>query len=161
LDRAALTAALGDLAARHESLRTVFPDTLGDPRQLILEVADARPRLAVSEASEVDLPQALADAAQQGFDLACEPPLEAHLFALAETEHVLLLVLHHIAGDGWSLMPLARDLCRAYAARVDGQAPELPALPVQYADYTLWQHAALGEEDDAHSAIARQLAFWA
>src|SRR5262249_51421195 len=125
-----------------------------------LEAADARPRLAVSAVSEAELPQALAQAAEQGFDLAREPPLRAHLFALGATEHVLLLVLHHIAGDGWSLTPLARDLCRAYAARAPGQAPEPAALPVQYADYTLWQHAALGEEDDAQSAIARQLAFW-
>ena len=75
-------------------------------------------------------------------------------------EHVLLLLLHHIAGDGWSLAPLARDLARGYAARCRGRAPDLPALPVQYADYTLWQHEVLGEESDPQSAIARQLAFW-
>ena len=75
-------------------------------------------------------------------------------------EHVLLLVLHHIAADGWSLAPLARDLGRCYAARRSGQAAELAALPVQYADYTLWQHRVLGSESDADSAIARQLSFW-
>src|SRR5262249_40857518 len=160
LDRAALEAALADLVARHESLRTIFPDTLGVPRQLILDPAEARPRLAVTEVGEAELAQALAQAAQQDFEFAREPPLRAHLFALGEREHVLLLPLHHIAGDGWSLTPLARDLCRAYAARCAGQAPALPALPVQYADYTLWQHAALGEEADGGSAIARQLAFW-
>ena len=95
-----------------------------------------------------------------GFDLASEPPLRAHLFALGAEEHVLLLLLHHIAGDGWSLAPLARDLGRAYAARSNGQTPELAALPVQYADYTLWQHEVLGAEEDKESAIARQLAFW-
>src|SRR5262249_57172768 len=73
---------------------------------------------------------------------------------------VLRLLRHRIAGDGWSLAPLARDLGRAYAARGNGQAPDLPALPVQYADYTLWQHEVLGAEDDKESAIARQLAFW-
>ena len=93
-------------------------------------------------------------------NLASEPPLRAHLFALGEREHVLLLLLHHIAGDGWSLAPLWRDLALGYAARCRGQAPDLPALPVQYADYTLWQHAVLGEESDAGSAISRQLAFW-
>src|SRR5262249_29579529 len=82
------------------------------------------------------------------------------LFALGEGEHVLLLLLHHIAADGWSLAPLARDLTRAYAARQRGQIPELPVLAVQYADYTLWQHEILGEEADPQSAIARQLAFW-
>ena len=95
-----------------------------------------------------------------GFDLASEPPLRAHLFALGESEHVLLLVLHHIASDGWSLAPLVRDLSVAYGARCAGAAPDLPALPVQYADYTLWQQEVLGREDDAESAIARQLAFW-
>src|SRR5262249_8439306 len=95
-----------------------------------------------------------------GFDLAGEPPLRAHLFVLGEREHVLLLVLHHIAGDGGSLAPLARDLARAYAARANGQTPDLPALPVQYAAYTLLQQIALGEEGDPQSALARQLAFW-
>ena len=160
LDRAALEAALGDIVERHESLRTIFPDTLGVPRQLILDAATARPRLAVTEVSATALPQALANAAQHGFDLASEPPLRAHLFALGAEEHVLLLLLHHIAGDGWSLAPLARDLGRAYAARSNGRTPELAALPVQYADYTLWQHEVLGAEEDKESAIARQLAFW-
>ena len=115
--------------------------------------------------TEATLPAALAAAAQHGFDLASEPPLRAHLFALepderGEREHVLLLVIHHIAGDGWSLAPLARDLGRAYEARLAGGAPAWPALPVQYADYTLWQHEVLGAEEDNESAIARQLAFW-
>src|SRR5262249_42628711 len=87
-------------------------------------------------------------------------PLRAHLFVLGEQEHVLLLALHHIAGDGWSLTPLARDLSRSYAARRQGGAAELAALPVQYADYTLWQRALLGDESDASSAISRQLGFW-
>src|SRR5712691_7572210 len=108
LDVAALEAALGDLVARHESLRTVFPDTLGVPRQLILEAAAARPRLAVTSVTEASLPEALAQAAGQGFELAGELPLRAHLFALGPSEHVLLVLIHHIAGDGWSLAPLAR-----------------------------------------------------
>jgi len=137
LDRDALTAALGDLVARHESLRTIFPDTLGVPRQLILEASAARPRLAVTQVTDAALPQALASAAQHGFDLAREPPLRVHLFELDQDQHVLLLLLHHIAGDGWSLAPLARDLGSYYAARCKGGAATLTALPVQYADYTL------------------------
>jgi amino acid adenylation domain-containing protein/non-ribosomal peptide synthase protein (TIGR01720 family) len=161
LDRAALEAALGDVVARHESLRTVFPDELGVARQKILDASTSRPRLAVSAVSEAKLSAALAAAARQGFDLSREPPLRAHLFGLDANEHVLLLVLHHIAGDGWSLAPLARDLGRCYVARRSGQATALPALPVlQYADYTLWQHLVLGAESDAQSAIGRQLAFW-
>src|SRR4029079_18007906 len=105
-------------------------------------------------------PEALAGAARRGFDLATEPPLRAQLFALGDNEHVLLLLLHHISGDGSSAAPLWRDLARAFAARRNGRAPDLPALPVQYADYALWQHQVLGEENDPPSTIARQLAFW-
>ena len=160
LDRAALEAALGDLVERHESLRTIFPDTLGVPRQVILEAGAARPRLAVTAVDETSLAGALSAAARTGFDLAREPPLRAHLFALGAGEHVVLLLLHHIAGDGWSLAPLLRDLGRFYEARCRGEAAAVAALPVQYADYTLWQHAVLGSEDDGESAIARQLSFW-
>ena len=77
-----------------------------------------------------------------------------------DAEHVLLIVLHHIAGDGWSLGPLARDLAALYRARRQGVAAGLSPLPVQYADYTLWQQAALGDENDGTSALARQLSFW-
>ena len=160
LDRAALEAALGDLVERHESLRTIFPDTLGVPRQVILEAGAARPRLAVTAVDETSLAGALSAAARTGFDLAREPPLRAHLFALGAGEHVVLLLLHHIAGDGWSLAPLLRDLGRFYEARCRGEAAAVAALPVQYADYTLWQHAVLGSEEDGESAIARQLSFW-
>ena len=160
LDEAALEAALGDLVERHESLRTIFPDTLGVPRQLILAASAARPVLEVKSATEAELGELLAAAAGLGFDLSSDLLLRAHLFVLGEREHVLLLVLHHITGDGWSWGPLARDLGRAYAARCRGSAPEFAALPVQYADYTLWQHEVLGEEGDPDSAIARQLAFW-
>ncbi len=160
LDVAALEGALGDLVARHESLRTVFPDTLGVPRQHIVEEAAAKVRLEQMSVTEDTVAEALAAAAGRGFDLATELPVRAHLFALAPDEQVLLLLFHHIAGDGWSSTPLARNLGKAYAARRAGAAPDLPPLPVQYADYTLWQHAVLGDESDPDSLIARQLAFW-
>ncbi len=160
LDVAALEAAFGDVVGRHESLRTVFPERLGVPRQQILEACAARPRLDVARVSEADLAGALAGAAQRGFDLATEPPLRAHLFAVGEGEHVLLVVVHHIAADGWSLGPLWRDVGSAYAARCAGDAPGWPSLAVQYADYTLWQAAVLGSESEPESAISRQLGFW-
>ena len=160
LNRDALEAALGDIVERHEILRTIYPDTLGVPWQVILAASNTRPRLAVTAVTEAALPEALASAARRGFDLASEPPLRPQLFSLGSSEHVLLLLLHHIAGDGWSMAPLWRDLAAAYAARRTGQAPALPALPVQYADYTLWQRALLGDESDEESAIARQFAFW-
>ena len=160
LDLAALEAALGDVVDRHESLRTVFPDRLGVPRQEILAPEAGRPRLVVAEVGEAELAAALSSAARRGFDLSEEPPLRAHVFALGADEHVLLLLLHHIAGDGWSMRPLWRDLAAAYAARLSGGAPRLAALPVQYADYALWQHGVLGAESEAGSAIAGQLAYW-
>ena len=160
LDRSALEEALGDLVERHESLRTIFPDRLGVPRQEILDAGTARPRLSVTAVDEAGLAGALAAAARTGFDLAREPPLRVHLFALGAGEHVVVLLLHHIAGDGWSLAPLLRDLGRFYEARCRGQAAAVAALPVQYADYTLWQHAVLGSEEDGESAISRQLSFW-
>ena len=160
LDRSALEAALADLVERHESLRTVFPETAGTPRQLILGAEIARPILAVAATTEAELPQALTAAASRGFDLAVEPPLRVDLFVLAPHEQVLLLLVHHIAGDGASLGPLARDLAVAYAARSEGGAPVFTPLPLQYADYALWQHALLGNEDNPESPIARQLAYW-
>ncbi len=160
LDQAALEAALGDVVARHESLRTIFPETAGVPRQHIIDASLAGVHLQKSNVTEADLQGAVIAAARQGFDLATEPPLRAHLFALGEREQVLLLLSHHIAGDGWSLAPLWRDVAVAYGARVEGKAPSFAPLPVQYADYTLWQHLVLGSENDPNSAIARQLSFW-
>ena len=160
LDRVALEAALTDLVVRHESLRTLFPETLGVPRQEIVAPSAVRVELTVSAVSEASLSGALSAVAGRGFELASELPLRVHLFALSADEHVLLLMLHHIAGDGWSLSLLARDLAEFYGARLRGVAAALPALSVQYADYTLWQHALLGDESDGESAIARQLGYW-
>ncbi|MEE1805066.1 condensation domain-containing protein, partial [Streptomyces sp. BE133] len=160
LDREAMGAALADVAVRHESLRTVFPESEGRPYQLVLDPQRGRPGLPVTETDEAGLPALLTAAAGRPFDLSCEVPWRVELFALAEDEHVLSLTLHHIAGDGWSLAPLVRDLAAAYTARCAGAAPEWAALPVQYADYTLWQHQVLGSEDDPDSALARQLDFW-
>ncbi|QKW37354.1 amino acid adenylation domain-containing protein [Actinomadura sp. NAK00032] len=160
LDLDALRAALADVAARHEPLRTIFPDGSGTARQLVLEPAAARPRLDVTETGEAALPAALAAEAGRGFDLSVEPPLRARLFALGGGAHVLMLVLHHIASDGWSMAPLARDVILAYAARAEGREPQWAPLPVQYADYTLWQRELFGSEDDPGSLISRQIAYW-
>src|SRR4029079_18781832 len=113
--------------------------------------------MAVAEAA---LSGGLTAAVGRGFDISVEPPLRAQLYALSSDEHVLLLTLHHIAGDGWSLGPLLRDLGAFYGARRAGTAAAWPALPVQYADYTLWQRAVLGDEQDAASALSRQLSYW-
>ena len=99
-------------------------------------------------------------AARYAFDLATEIPVRARLFSVADREHVLVLTMHHIAADGWSLAPLLRDLSTAYGARCAGRAPGWAPLAVQYVDYTLWQREHLGELEDPASAIAAQLGFW-
>ncbi|KAA5835173.1 amino acid adenylation domain-containing protein [Saccharopolyspora hirsuta] len=155
LDRAALQAAIGDVVDRHESLRTVFPEVAGTPHQQV--VAD-RPVLRVHGADRLD--EQLAEAVREPFDLASETPLRVSLFEVGPDEHVLLVLLHHIASDGRSSGLLARDLATAYAARREGRAPNWSALPVQYADYALWQRDLLGREDDPESLVAQQLSFW-
>src|SRR5262249_10209122 len=160
LDRPDLEAALGDVVERHESLRTIFPEMLGTPRQQLLDSTTASFGLTIVRSSEATLAQELVAESRRGFDLSWELPLRAHLCELSATEEVLLLVMHHSAGDGWSLGPLGRDLARAYAARREGKSPEWAELPVQYADYTLWQQETLGSESDPESPIARQLAYW-
>nr|WP_272949265.1 non-ribosomal peptide synthase/polyketide synthase [Mycobacteroides franklinii] len=163
LDTDALGAALTDLIGRHESLRTRFEAPDGAPRQIVVPddavdfgwtVVDAMSW----PASRLD--EAIAAAVCHSFDLATEIPLYAQLFRVAEEEHVLVAVVHHIAADGWSLTPLVRDLSVAYASRCRGQAPDWAPLPVQYVDYTLWQRAQLGDLEDSESPIAAQLAYW-
>ena len=128
LDVSALEGALADLIDRHESLRTVYPERVGVPRQEILASGRGRFCLTVSQVAEAELPEALSAAASRGFDLCGELPLRAHVYGLPDGEHVLLLLLHHIAGDGWSLGVLGRDLGELYAARCGGTPPSLPAL---------------------------------
>ena len=160
LDAEALEGALCDVVERHESLRTIFPETLGTPRQQILDAASAGFRLVIKLSSEAAISEELTAEARRSFELSTEIPLRAHLFELSADEYVLLMVIHRIAGDEWSLSTLARDLGRAYAARHEGSRTEWPELPAQYADYTLWQHEDLGSESDAESRIARQLDYW-
>ena len=161
LDVVALEAALADVVARHESLRTIFLEAEdGTPFQEILPAEQARPPLFIEAVAESELATRLAQGASTAIDLSREIPLRAWLLRLEPQRHVLLLVLHHIAGDGWSLGPLCRDLSQAYGARRGGQPPAFDGLAVQYADYTLWQRELLGEESDCESLMARQLGFW-
>ncbi|MFZ1176605.1 MAG: condensation domain-containing protein, partial [Mycobacterium sp.] len=163
VDVGALGAALVDVVGRHESLRTVFAATSGVPCQRIIAVGDADVGWCITDAaawSPTQLQQALDAAARHPFDLAAEIPVRAQLFALAADEHVLVITLHHIAADGWSLTPLWRDLGAAYISRCDRTAPGWEPLAVQYVDYTLWQRARLGDLEDPASAIGAQLGFW-
>ncbi|MFC0430630.1 non-ribosomal peptide synthetase [Kutzneria buriramensis] len=160
LDRAALLAALGDLVARHESLRTMFPDRDGEPYQRVLAVADAPVALPVLDVAPDGLDAAIAEAVAPPFHLDAGVPLRAQLMVLGADEHVLLIVTHHIIADGWSTQPLLRDLSTAYAARCRQESPQWIELPVQYTDYALWQREVLGAEADPDSLVSQQLAHW-
>jgi amino acid adenylation domain-containing protein len=160
LDVSALRAALGDVIARHEALRTVFPSADGRPYQHILAAGELTWELPVTEAAEEDVADVVAREAGQPFDMATEIPLRARLLRLSPDEHVLIVVSHHIATDGWSTSLLARDFSHAYAARRQGREPGWAPLPVQYADYAMWQRELLGDEDDPGSILARQVAYW-
>ncbi|HEY6788907.1 MAG TPA: amino acid adenylation domain-containing protein, partial [Trebonia sp.] len=160
LDVAALHAALGDLAARHEALRAVCAERDGRGWQHLLPAEAAVPELTVRDVAAQDIEAELRRAAGCPIDVASGPPLRAFLFRVAADRHVLLLVLHHIAGDGGSVGPLWRDLGTAYTARqAGGPAWPGPARP-RYADFARWQRDALGDPDDPASPLARGLAFW-
>ncbi|MEU2793846.1 amino acid adenylation domain-containing protein [Streptomyces sp. NPDC007100] len=161
LDPAVLEAALADLAARHGLLRTVFPGTSGDDvRQHVLDADAGRPVLTVTPAAEAELPDLLATAARHPFDLTRQPPWAPYLFALSDTERVLLLVVHRIAADDASMDVLVRDLAVAYGARRKGRVSERAPLPLQFADYALWERELLRGEQKADSLVGEQLAYW-
>ncbi|WP_409055753.1 amino acid adenylation domain-containing protein [Streptomyces sp. SYP-A7185] len=161
LDWDALRAALGDVAARHEILRTTFGGTRGGAMaQRVLDAAAARPAPSVVRAAEAQLPDLLADRAGQAFDLGQEAPWTQTLFRLADGDHVLLLVVHRIAADETSLDVLVRDLATAYGARREGRVPERAPLPLQFADYALWERRLLQGEKEPESLVNDQLSYW-
>ncbi|MFI8369936.1 condensation domain-containing protein [Streptomyces sp. NPDC085466] len=165
LDPAVLAAALADTAARHDVLRTVYRSADGEPYQLVLD--DQAPVLDEIRADGPEAVRAAVDAAAgHVFDLAAEIPFRATLITDAEERQTLVLLVHHIAGDGWSTSCLLADLDTAYRARAAGRAPFPRPLPVQYADYTLWQHRLLDGtpgtdgEPGTPGVAAEQLAHW-
>ncbi|MEO3973585.1 amino acid adenylation domain-containing protein [Streptomyces sp. CAU 1734] len=161
LDESALEKALGDVVARHEALRTVFPERDGEPAQLILEPDPSRPGLSVVSVTAEGLAEAVRAAIAAPFSIGHEPPLRAVLFRPFGAKPLLVLVMHHIVADGWSLTVLLDDLATAYRERTAGPGPPTwTELPVQYADYTLWQRELLGDPADPGSVHARQLAYW-
>ncbi|MER6470635.1 non-ribosomal peptide synthase/polyketide synthase [Streptomyces collinus] len=156
LDRSALRTALDGLVARHEALRTTFTEQDGQARQVVnpphrvdLPVDD----LTTAPDARAALDALLEREAATPFDLASGPLLRARLARSAGEEHVLVLAVHHIATDGWSLGVLGRDLGELYTAAHDGRRPELPDLPVRYADHATWQRARADH-------VERQLAHW-
>ncbi|MEU8434184.1 amino acid adenylation domain-containing protein [Streptomyces sp. NPDC029216] len=163
LDEEALLAALRDIVDRHEVLRTTYlTDDDGEPYQLILPTERAREqvRVPVADVAPEEVPAAVDETVAHWFDLEAEIPLRARLLRCGPEEHVLVLVIHHIASDGSSGAPLARDLAAAYNARRSGRAPQWEPLPVQYKDFTMWQREVLGDLADPDSLGARQIAYW-
>ncbi|WP_441247705.1 amino acid adenylation domain-containing protein [Kitasatospora sp. McL0602] len=151
LDFAALSAAVADLTARHESLRTVFGERDGRPVQLVRE-ADPEVLRVVDGPAD---PARAAAAAMAPMDLECGPLFRASLHRQGPDEHLLVLTIHHIVCDGWSMDIIAAELGRCYAARCAGGKPELPELPIQYPDFAIWQRSWLDGP-----VLAEQLAYW-
>ncbi|MFZ2177958.1 MAG: condensation domain-containing protein, partial [Rhodococcus sp. (in: high G+C Gram-positive bacteria)] len=165
LDIDALRAAVTDILDRHESLRTMYPDSPEGPHQTILSAVDAAAGGDLIDLVTEPVPDELDDriraAAARGFDVTTQIPTALTLVRCeAPDEHVLVMVVHHISVDGWSIQVLARDLVHAYSARAAGEAPSWTPLPVQYADYALWKRTLLGAEDDPDSLAARQIGYW-
>ncbi|WP_246872436.1 non-ribosomal peptide synthetase [Rhodococcus sp. DMU1] len=160
LDVEALRGAVADLVARHESLRTVYPETDGDGYQVVLPVAEVLPDLAPVEVAAEDVPARVLELVGTGFDVTAAVPWRVALLRISDEEHVLVFVVHHISGDGFSMTPLTRDVVASYRARTRDEPNPLPPLSVQYADYALWQREVLGDEDDPESVLSRQLAYW-
>ncbi|MGW0838157.1 condensation domain-containing protein, partial [Streptomyces prunicolor] len=186
LDSAALKTAMRDVLDRHEALRTVLPTQDGEPYQSVIRMEELDweieeitvrdsggayerlsamtdlPEAAASPAATAsELAEAVVSASAHVFDLSAQVPVKVWLFRTERLdEHVLVVLVHHIAGDGWSMGPLARDISTAYAARCADTAPAWDPLPVQYVDYTLWQRELLGSDDDPGSVLSRQVAYW-
>ncbi|WP_307520005.1 non-ribosomal peptide synthetase [Streptomyces umbrinus] len=160
LDIEALRAALGYVVARHETLRTVYEVHDGDAVQRVLPAERATPVLEVVTCGADEVSRRIAEAAGGVFRLDAGLPVHCVLLRLAPNEHVLVLTVHHIACDGWSMQPLIADLGSAYTARTVGRRPHWKPLPVRYLDYSVWQRELLGRASDPLSPLSRQLAFW-
>ncbi|MBY3301148.1 amino acid adenylation domain-containing protein, partial [Rhizobium laguerreae] len=162
LEREALERALRDVIVRHESLRTIFTEMDGDVWQIIVGSEDVHPTFEIITAQNAsEVASAVSDAASYCFDLSLgDLPIRASLVRISAHEHVLVVVIHHIAGDGTSYRPLLADLSHAYEKRSLGQVPEWALLPIQYADYTLWQRELLGSAVDPTSLLSKQVSYW-
>ncbi|GAA2209300.1 hypothetical protein GCM10009850_047580 [Nonomuraea monospora] len=166
VDVPALRGALEDVVARHEPLRTVFTMHDGEPSQRVLPaptsaptsaptcVPTSAPAFTAVNVPATELDERVAEAARHRFDLSAELPIHSVLFTTAPHEHALLLVMHHIATDGWSLPPFMRDLSLAYRARLNGTPPAWPPLPLQYTEYAARHRERVNTIADA------ELTYW-
>jgi len=160
LDVAALKASLEEICVRHEALRTTFGTCDGEPVQRVrpprsMGVPQVDVRGLSPPARETEAARVLAREAQRPFDLSRDPMLRAMLVRLDDDEHVLLLVIHHLVCDGWSVDVLVRELQVLYEAVRSGQGANLTELPVQYADYVVWQRERLQD-----GALRESVEYW-
>ncbi|WP_431840717.1 amino acid adenylation domain-containing protein, partial [Gordonia hongkongensis] len=165
-DPAVVAAALADLLARHEVLRTRFVSVDGAPEQVIAPAGDPRhdvrvtPPIDMRGADEGDVTATIAEITSRGFDLEAGAPVRARLIRVADDAVILVLVVHHIISDGGSVAPMVTNFVTAYEARAAGREPSWAPLPIQYVDYSVWQHHRLGDAADPTSLAARQLDHW-
>ncbi len=157
LDLGALRAALADVVERHEVLRTTFPSVDGEPYQSVSPAAEVATRL---DWAELDDPTEFEAAMRRGFHVGVQWPLRARVLRVNDREALFGIVAHHIGYDGQSFGPLVADFVTAFAARARGEVPVFLPLPVQFADFALWQHRVLGDPADTESVLGRQLNFW-
>ncbi|HKB97973.1 MAG TPA: amino acid adenylation domain-containing protein, partial [Terriglobales bacterium] len=160
LNTTALTSAVGAVIRRYESLRTIFESVDGQTRQVVLPEVDVQvPILNLAHLPEHERrPEALRIASEEGkkpFDLTRGPLLRTVLVQLSRDQYILVLVMHHIITDGWSISILFRELAHCYEAFMSGQEPELPELPVQYSEYAHWQREYITGE-----VLAKQVTYW-
>ena len=160
LDEEALRRSLNEIVRRHEVLRTSFPSRDGEPRQQIREIDELELiRLDLRQTDEAEreekLQEVLREEARGGFDLSRGPLIRAKLIRLSEDEHVLMVNMHHIVSDGWSMEIIVRELAQLYDAFSQGEESPLAELEIQYADYAVWQREWLQGE-----VLERQLEYW-
>ncbi|HEU0052552.1 MAG TPA: condensation domain-containing protein, partial [Longimicrobium sp.] len=160
LDVAALRRALDRILARHEALRTTFVEVEGEPVQRVAPAEESSFHLVEHDLHGgadpgAELRQLTAEEAGAPFDLARGPLIRGRLVRLAADDHVLLITMHHIVSDGWSMGVFTRELSALYAAFRDGAADPLPPLPVQYADYAVWQRRWVEGE-----VLREQASYW-
>jgi len=156
LNISAMQKAVDDLARRHESLRTCFAAERGTPVQIVSDTLEIPVALEnMPGASDEELQARLEELAQTPFDLEKDALVRVHVLQSSETRHLLLLVMHHIVSDGWSLGILVRELAALYAGYCEDRTVELPMLPVQYPDFAIWQRGWLAGDE-----LKRQLGYW-
>jgi amino acid adenylation domain-containing protein/non-ribosomal peptide synthase protein (TIGR01720 family) len=160
LDVHALQTSLNEVVRRHESLRTTFKAIEGRILQVVLPIATISLKIIAAPASngngnESEFWRQVASIVEEPFDLVAGPLLRAALLKRSARDHMLVLAIHHIISDGWSLIVLVRELMELYQAFVSGTPAKLPALPIQYVDYTDWQRKSLSEEK-----LQDELSYW-